>query len=524
MCKELARPFFFFTRNATLKNILHNRCSRLEGIMLPNEQFTQKTESAVKLFQKTSSKMMGEYGLFNSASAFGTQTVSSFMGLTKGRNKKTTETFQKYSRRLFSMGSAMKDAENATLRADSVSKNMNRILTDRKVGLWLIGSSALVFGIVVIGGLTRLTESGLSITEWKPVTGSIPPLTEEDWIEEFEKYKSSPEYKLLNSSMTIDEFKFIFFMEWSHRLWGRMIGLLFVFPGAYFILRRKTSPRVTKRIIGIAGLIGFQGFIGWWMVASGLDEKFLKSDGRKDKFQDNHPRVSAYRLATHLGAAFIVYLSMLWTGLEVLRENKLVKSPASSTSLYNMLSNPAIKRYRFLTGSLLGLVFVTAMSGAFVAGLDAGLIYNEFPYMGESIFPPKSELFTPFYARKDDNSDLFWRNILENPVTVQLNHRILATTTFCCVIALHLYSSRLFKRGLIPRNVYRGSHGALGFACLQVTLGITTLLYLVPIPLAAAHQAGSLALLTQVVIWCLRLRIPRPQIVKLLNGLTGTLK
>ncbi|KAK9472761.1 cytochrome oxidase assembly protein-domain-containing protein [Dipodascopsis tothii] len=403
--------------------------------------------------------------------------------------------------------------------AEAVSKTVPKV-TDRKVGYWLLVSSGLVFGIVIVGGLTRLTESGLSITEWKPVTGSIPPLTQADWEEEFAKYQQSPEFKLLNSKMTLDEFKQIFFMEWAHRLWGRVIGLAFVLPGLYFVARGRTTSRVTWRISVIAGMIGLQGFIGWWMVKSGLDDQFLTDE------KDNHPRVSPYRLVTHLGMAFVVYLSMLWTGLEVLKENRAVRDPATALKTSQLLSNPLLRKYKFLAVGLLGMVFTTAMSGAFVAGLDAGMLYNSFPYMGDSIIPPTKELMSPFYARKDDLSDLVTRNLFENPVTVQLVHRIFAVSTFTAVCLFHLYSRSLARgtrnsvtAGLLPRSVARASSGVIGFASLQVTLGICTLLYIVPTPLAAAHQAGSLALLTEVLILCMRLRKPRPELVQYLQKL-----
>lgn len=163
-----------------------------------------------------------------------------------------------------------------------------------------------------------MTESGLSITEWKPVTGAIPPLNEQEWQEEFDKYKDSPEFKQLNSHITLEEFKFIFSMEWGHRLVGRCIGAFFILPALYFYARGKFTPRVTKRVGILTGLLGLQGFIGWWMVKSGLDEEQLAE--RKSK-----PTVSQYRLTTHLSAAFLMYLGVLWTAFEILNENKLVK-------------------------------------------------------------------------------------------------------------------------------------------------------------------------------------------------------
>ncbi|OLL26894.1 Cytochrome c oxidase assembly protein COX15 [Neolecta irregularis DAH-3] len=370
----------------------------------------------------------------------------------------------------------------------------NAPITHKQVGYWLLGSAGLVFGIVVVGGLTRLTESGLSITEWNPVTGVLPPLTQDAWIEEFQKYKRHPEYKLLNQNISLDEFKFIFFMEWAHRIWGRVIGLSFILPMTYFIARKKVTPRIRNRLLGIAGLIGFQGFIGWWMVRSGLGEDL--------KDQSGVPRVSQYRLATHLGLAFTVYLLMLHTGLSILNEHRFSASHAYRDAII-ALKLPALRNFKIAVGLTGAMVFLTALSGAFVAGLDAGMIYNTFPLMGESLFPPKSELISPNYARS--SSDITWRNMLENPVTAQLDHRVLAISTFAAIVALWAYSRRL----PLPRPVLKATGGVLHVALLQVALGISTLLYVVPIPLAAAHQAGSLALLTMFVVLGSRLRVPR---------------
>lgn len=387
------------------------------------------------------------------------------------------------------------------------SRPMN---SSKTVGYWLIGSAGLVFGIVVVGGLTRLTESGLSITEWKPVTGSIPPLNEADWQQEFDLYRNSPEFKLLNSNMTLEEFKFIYFMEWMHRIWGRAIGLTFVIPAAYFIMAKRTSVHTTGRLVLISGLIGLQGFIGWWMVKSGLNQDFLQEPGA-------HPRVSQYRLATHLGAAFFLYMAMFSTGLDILREHKWIKNPQNAMKEFAALNSPAIKPFRRIVTALTCLVFVTAMSGAFVAGLDAGLIYNSFPYMGEGFVPPKNELFSQIYAKGASGFELFWKNMLENPTTVQLNHRILAVTTWTSIFAMHMYSLRL--KPFLPRPVIKSGAHAMTFVTLQAALGISTLVYVVPTELAALHQAGSLAVLTSVLILASRMRLPRSTIKYLVSAL-----
>jgi cytochrome c oxidase assembly protein subunit 15 len=394
-------------------------------------------------------------------------------------------------------------------------------VSDRKVGYWLLGSATLVFGIVVLGGLTRLTESGfvvpniprklggtdectsLSITEWKPVTGTLPPLSHEDWMDNFNKYKDSPEYRILNPNMTLDEYKFIYFMEWGHRLWGRAIGLTFVLPAIYFTVRRRVTPKTALRLLGISGMIGFQGFIGWWMVKSGLRDDLFAEPGA-------HPRVSQYRLTAHLGTAFTVYAAMLWSGLDILRDNRLLKSPKGALKSLRDLSVPQLRVLRGLAGLLVAMVFTTAMTGGLVAGLDAGLIYNEFPRMGLGFMPPTEELMDPFYAHSDDNSDLVWRNMLENPTTVQFQHRIAAISTFLAICAVFAYSRfRPSVAKAMPKHLKKGIMGVLHLAILQVALGISTLIYMVPTHLAATHQAGALALLTGSIILAHRTSLPR---------------
>ncbi|PQE30320.1 cytochrome c oxidase assembly cox15 protein [Rutstroemia sp. NJR-2017a WRK4] len=375
-------------------------------------------------------------------------------------------------------------------------------VSSKGAAYWLLGSAASVFGIVVFGGLTRLTESGLSITEWKPVTGSLPPLSAADWDSEFAKYRASPEYKLLNPNMSLEEFKKIYYMEWGHRLWGRFVGLSFVLPAIYFVARRKVSKPIAFRLLGISGLIGCQGALGWWMVKSGLKDDLFAPG--------SHPRVSQYRLTAHLGTAFICYTAMLWSGLSILRDRALMASPAKGHAELLRRSSPSLSIFRKSVAGLALLVFTTAMSGGLVAGLDAGLIYNEFPRMGTGLTPPRSELFSDFYSRRPDRSDIWWRNMLENPSTVQLDHRILATTSFTAILALWAYSRFNPRvRAALPKSAQKGMLGVVHLLMMQVTLGITTLLYLVPVPLAAAHQAGSLALLTGVVVLGSRVWVPR---------------
>lgn len=315
----------------------------------------------------------------------------------------------------------------------------------------------------------------------------------EDWESEFSKYRASPEFQILNPNMTLAEFKNIYYMEWIHRIWGRFVGLSFVLPALYFVATKKVSKPMALRLAGIAGLIGFQGFIGWWMVKSGLKDDLFAPG--------SHPRVSQYRLTAHLGAAFVCYVAMLWNGLAILRQNRLLADPEKGMKILEALRDPKLKLFRRSVAGIAALVFITAMSGGLVAGLDAGLIYNEFPTMGDGFAPPKSELLDPHYSRKSDKSDLWWRNMLENPSLVQLDHRILAMTTFSSIMGLWAYTkfSPTMKR-ILPRVAYKGVHGVVAFAMVQVGLGISTLLYLVPMHLASAHQAGSLFLLTWVLV------------------------
>lgn len=417
--------------------------------------------------------------------------------------------FSSYSTAAFSSPAAASAVKSAVA---PTGRSAYPVISSKATGYWLICTSGLIFGIVVVGGLTRLTESGLSITEWKPVTGAIPPLNESEWEEEFTKYKSSPEFKQLNSHLTLDEFKFIFSMEWGHRLLGRGIGMFFILPALYFWKSGRFSKPVTRRVVGLTFLLGLQGAIGWWMVRSGLDEEQLAE--RKSK-----PTVSQYRLTTHLGAAFLMYLGVLWTAFEILNENKLVKAmlkdPKKVSLALASLNSPALNKTRAMGMGLLVLTFVTAMTGGMVAGLDAGLIYNTFPHMGDDYIPSKNELMDPVFARKEDKSDLWWRNLLENPTTVQLVHRIFATSTFFAILAGHMYVNR--NKAIIPKSAKKMFHGVMGLATLQVTLGISTLIYLVPIPLAAAHQAGALALLTGCLAFAANVKRPRPQTVSYIS-------
>lgn len=330
------------------------------------------------------------------------------------------------------------------------------------VGWWLAGCCGLVVGAVVLGGVTRLTESGLSMVDWHLIKGMRPPTTQEEWENEFNKYKQFPEFRILNHDMTLKEFKFIWYMEYSHRMWGRMIGVVYLLPLAYFWkkgwLRR--GMKVKTSLLGT--LLVAQGLIGWFMVKSGLEERFKETDV---------PRVSQYRLAMHLGSAFLLYTGMLWVSLSHLLSQRSITAGMTKKVLL-----------RYSAYGLMSLVFVTALSGAFVAGLDAGLVYNSYPKMADRWIPTDLTAFTPK-----------WLNIFENPTTVQFDHRILGHTSLAAVLGVWWAIRRtpgLHSRVLLASNLM------CGMACIQVLLGITTLLTYVPTATAAMHQSGSLALLS----------------------------
>lgn len=344
--------------------------------------------------------------------------------------------------------------------------------TSRSVGYWMLLSAGSVFGIVVWGGLTRLTESGLSMTEWNLIRGMKLPSSPQEWEEQFQKYKNFPEYKVLNKGMDLEEFKRIFWYEWFHRMWGRAIGVLTIVPLIYFTYKGKMSLQTRRRGYLIAGLVCFQGLLGWYMVKSGLDPK-LEHNGAV-------PRVSQYRLAAHLGTAFVAYSAMFWTALDVFASHK------GFTRLTTF--SRVLKGAHLVTAQ----IFLTAMSGALVAGLDAGLVYNEWPTMGHYLIP--DDLFALSDSDLAPNGQVrpLWTNFFENPTMVQFQHRLLAYATFSSIVALYLYARRL------PMSISarRALNCTLLMGIAQPTLGILTLLYYVPTHLAAAHQAGSLSLLT----------------------------
>uniref|UniRef100_A0A0D9X9A8 Cytochrome c oxidase assembly protein COX15 n=1 Tax=Leersia perrieri TaxID=77586 RepID=A0A0D9X9A8_9ORYZ len=354
----------------------------------------------------------------------------------------------------------------------------------KAIGIWLFGCAAWVFCLVILGGVTRLTRSGLSMTDWK-FTGSLPPMSDEEWLLEFEKYKMSPEYKRVNKGMNLEDFKFIYWMEYGHRMWGRALGFLFSVPFAYFIGKGYVTRQLGLRLSALFALGAGQGLIGWWMVKSGLEEP---------SSEYVQPRVSPYRLATHLTSAFVIYCGILWTALSVV----MPEPPAGSVNWVN--SAAKIKKLAIPVSVVVG---ITAISGAFVAGNDAGHAYNTFPKMGDTWIP--EDMFT---------MEPFIRNFFENTSTVQLNHRILATTTLLSVGGLWLAARKLDMHPVVKSLI--GS--TLGMAALQVTLGISTLLMYVPTSLGSAHQAGALTLLSLMILLTHTLRRPSPALLKSLSS------
>lgn len=325
----------------------------------------------------------------------------------------------------------------------------------------------MVFGAVTLGGVTRLTESGLSMVDWR-LLGRAWPSSDDQWRAEFDKYTSSPEFQLKNADITMSHFKFIWLMEYGHRMWGRLVGLVFAVPAAYFWYRGYFNAAMRRRVPLFGSLILFQGLLGWYMVRSGLDHENFRG-------VNDVPRVSQYRLAAHLSAAFVLATLLLYNGLQHLL-------PVSTSST---LPSTAARRFRGLTHCSKGLVFLTALSGAFVAGLDAGLVYNEFPLMGERLVPSDMWALEPPLS-----------NITENPTTVQFNHRWLGTAAFLAIHATWLAGLRvpLSPRARLCSNLL------LAMAYVQLTLGISTLLMYVPTPLAATHQSGALTLLS-LAVW-----------------------
>jgi cytochrome c oxidase assembly protein subunit 15 len=319
------------------------------------------------------------------------------------------------------------------------------------VAAWLFVCAAFTFAMVVVGGITRLTESGLSIVEWQPILGALPPLSQADWDALFAKYRETPQFRKVFSDIGLEGFKSIFWWEYAHRLLGRLIGLVFLVPFLYFLFKGRLSRPLAWKLAGLFVLGALQGAMGWYMVKSGLVDD---------------PRVSHFRLTAHLGLALLIFSVEFWLALDLL--------------------NPAGRNAARLPLLVLGLVFLMALSGGFVAGLRAGHSYNTFPLMNGHLVPPEAFMLEPW-----------WRNFLWNVATVQLVHRSIFWLLLALIPALWWQLRRT------PAKI--AAHHLLAMFLIQASLGITTLLLAVPLPVAALHQAGAVLLLA-CALWTARAR------------------
>lgn len=322
---------------------------------------------------------------------------------------------------------------------------------NKKVVYWLFTGCFLIFIMVIVGGITRLTDSGLSMTDYKLITETIPPLNEEEWVAEFENYKKFPEYQKLHSHFELEDFKQIYFWEWFHRLIGRVIGIVFIIPFLYFILTRQLTSSTARKALVLLSLGAFQGFLGWYMVKSGLVD---------------NPAVSHYRLAAHLTTAFITFAYTFWVALDLIYPKR----------------NQINKSFRNLVRIGLGILLVQIIWGAFVAGLDAGWIHNTWPTMNEGKL-----MHETVYTEQEP----VWRNFVEGKSGVQFVHRYLAYFVVG-IIALIWYRSRKLNLTYLQNNAI---NALLGLVFLQFILGVFTLILAVPLWLGVAHQVGAFFLL-----------------------------
>ena len=333
----------------------------------------------------------------------------------------------------------------------------------RPVAIWLFIVAAMVFSMVVVGGATRLTDSGLSITEWQPIMGALPPMSDQAWRESFELYKQIPQYQLVNPDMTLEGYKGIFWWEWAHRLLGRTVGAAFAIPFAIFLIRRDIPRRLIWRCAVMLGLGGLQGLVGWWMVSSGLSERVS---------------VAPERLMTHLGLALALFVVLIWTALDAWNGAPRVeeRSPWRGWAL-----------------AFLGAVFFQSLLGALVAGNDAGLVYNDWPMMNGQLFPA------------DYSGDGVWGTLAHSHGAVQLHHRLMAYALFVAGIAIAVIARR--DRPLAADSKALAVALAV-IVVLQAALGVWTLMAAVPITLGVAHQAGAAVLLAAATAFAWRVRRP----------------
>jgi cytochrome c oxidase assembly protein subunit 15 len=331
----------------------------------------------------------------------------------------------------------------------------------RSVRVWLLVVAALIVCTLVVGGATRLTESGLSIVEWKPATGTIPPLSEAEWSAEFEAYQKIPQYREMNRGMSLDQFKTIFWWEWTHRLLGRVIGVAFLFPFLWFLARGELPRELRWRLWGIFALGGLQGAVGWWMVTSGLTQRVS---------------VSQYRLAAHFMLALFIFSAIVWT----LR--RLDGRPALLVSA----------RLKITSWFLLALVFLQLYFGALVAGLRAGKVFNTWPGIDGGLIPSRERLFF---------EEPWWRNFFDNMLTVQFTHRMIAYT----IVAVAFFHALDAFRSRAGSAVVNGATWLLVAVIAQSMIGIVTLLNQVPIDMGLAHQATAIVVLTLALLQAERL-------------------
>lgn len=331
---------------------------------------------------------------------------------------------------------------------------MTKSTTPPAVIRWLYVCCGMIFVMALLGAITRLTESGLSITQWDPISGALPPLNDTAWQKAFADYKTIPQYQIFNHGMSLDEFKNIFFWEWFHRLWGRLIGFVLAVPLIYFNVTRQIPKRLFYKLCAIFALGGLQGFIGWFMVQSGLEVR---------------TSVSPYRLALHLGFALLLYALLLWTALGLRSRIPKVKIPQT------------LMLFGWVT---LGFLSTTIIWGAFVAGLRAGGVYNTWPLMDGAFLPSAATSLNPL-----------WLNFFENTALVQFIHRWIGPTTLLMILSL---AGRLWAWA--SQTNRRWLHALAGMAVVQVCLGMATLLTHVEIVIAVVHQAGAITLLTLLLI------------------------
>ncbi len=324
--------------------------------------------------------------------------------------------------------------------------------SNRQIAVWLLCVCASIFVMLVLGGTTRLTHSGLSMMTWHPLMGWMPPLNHAQWLDSFAHYKKIPEFYDLNPDMNLEGYKGIFILEYVHRVWGRLIGLFFLLPFIYFLMAGRIVKPFRSKLVIMFVLGGMQGVMGWYMVSSGFD----------------NPHVSQYRLTAHLSAAFIIYGYIFWVAMGLL-------FPGEDASLYD------VKLLRRLALGLTALIALTIMAGGMVAGLRAGFAYNTFPLMDGHFIPEAYATLTPFYL-----------NFFDNIAAVQFDHRILAETVLLCVCGLWWYA----RRSALSDRAYMAFNILLGVAVLQVSLGIATLLLVVPTWLAVTHQGNAMILFT----------------------------